>query len=59
MRATHIQNAEIINYLMGAYCPVVAQLSGLNEQAKQARIDLSASSEAGQQDHGTLKGPCQ
>jgi hypothetical protein len=34
-----IQNAEIINYLMAAYCRVVAQLSGLGEKEKQARMD--------------------
>ena len=31
-----VENAEIVNYLMAAYCPVVAQLSGLGEQEKQA-----------------------
>jgi hypothetical protein len=34
-----VENAEIVNYLMAAYCPVVAQLSGLGEQEKQARMD--------------------
>jgi hypothetical protein len=34
-----VENAEIVNYLMAAYCPVVAQLSGLGEQEKQARLD--------------------
>ena len=34
-----VQNAEMIDYLMAAYCPVVAQLSGLGEQEKQARMD--------------------
>ena len=29
-----VENAEIVNYLMGAYCPLVAQLSGLGEQEK-------------------------
>ena len=29
-----IENAEIINYLMAAYCPIVAQLSGLNGPAE-------------------------
>jgi len=33
------QNAEIVNYLMAAYCPVVAQLSGLGQQEKQARMN--------------------
>lgn len=34
-----VENAEIVNYLMAAFCPVVAQLSGLGEQEKQARLD--------------------
>jgi len=34
-----IQNAEVVNYLMAAYCPVIVQLSGLSEQEKQARMD--------------------
>ncbi len=34
-----IENAEIINYLMAAYCPIVAQLSGLTDQQKQAQMD--------------------
>jgi hypothetical protein len=34
-----VENAEIVNYLMVAYYPVVAQLSGLGEQEKQARMD--------------------
>jgi hypothetical protein len=34
-----VQNTEIVNYLMGAYCPIVAQISGLGEQQKQARLD--------------------
>jgi hypothetical protein len=38
-----VRNVEIINYLMAAYCPSVAQLSGLGEQEKQARMDRFAS----------------
>lgn len=34
-----VENAEIVNYLMAPFCPVVAQLSGLGEQEKQARLD--------------------
>ena len=34
-----VQNAEMIDYLMAAYCPVVAQLSGIDEQDKHARMD--------------------
>jgi hypothetical protein len=37
-RYSGVENAEIINYLMAAYCPVVAQLSGLGEQEKQTRM---------------------
>ncbi len=33
-----VQNAEIRNYLITAYCPAVAQLSGLNDATKRARI---------------------
>ena len=38
-RYPSVENAEIMNYLMAAYCPVVAQLAGLGEQEKQARMD--------------------
>ena len=34
-----IENAEIVNYLMAAYCPTVAQLTGLGPQEQQARTD--------------------
>jgi len=34
-----VENAEIVNYLMAAYCPIVARLSGLDETEKQARMD--------------------
>ncbi|HKD74114.1 MAG TPA: hypothetical protein VKB76_01410 [Ktedonobacterales bacterium] len=34
-----VQNAEIANYLMAAYCPVVAKMSGVSEQEMQARMD--------------------
>ena len=34
-----VENTEIINYLMSGYCRVVAQLSGLDDQEKQARMD--------------------
>jgi len=37
------QNAEIINYLMAAYCRVIGQLTGLGEREKQARMDRFAS----------------
>jgi hypothetical protein len=34
-----IENAEIVNYLIAADCPVVAKIDGLGEQGKQARLD--------------------
>ena len=34
-----VENAELINYLMAAYCSGVAQLTGLGEQEMQARMD--------------------
>jgi hypothetical protein len=34
-----VENAEIVNYLVAAYCPVVAQMTGLGQQEKQARVD--------------------
>ena len=38
-----VENAEIMNYLMTAYCRVVAKLSGLDTQGQQARMDSFAS----------------
>jgi hypothetical protein len=38
-----VENAEIMNYLMTAYCRVVARLSGLDNQGQQARMDGFAS----------------
>jgi len=38
-----VENAEIINYLMTAYCRVVAGLSGLDSQEQKARMDRFAS----------------
>jgi hypothetical protein len=37
-----IENAEIVNYLMTAECPVVAKLERLGEQEKRARLDRFA-----------------
>jgi hypothetical protein len=34
-----VENAELVNYLVTAYCPVVARLSGVAEQEKQAQLD--------------------
>ncbi len=41
-----VENAEIVNYLMAAECPVVAKLGGLGEQEKRARLDRFASETA-------------
>ena len=38
-----VRNAEIVNYLVTAYCPVVARLSGLSDAEKTARVDRFAS----------------
>lgn len=42
-----VRDAEIMNYLVTAYCPVVAQLSGLGDAEKQSRVDRFAE-QAGQ-----------
>ena len=42
-----VRNAEIMNYLVTAYCPVVAQLSGLGDAEKRSRVDRFAE-QAGQ-----------
>jgi hypothetical protein len=34
-----VENAEIVNYLATAYCPVVARMTGLGDREKQARVD--------------------
>jgi hypothetical protein len=34
-----VENAEIVNYLVTADCPVVAKLSGLSDAEKQTRMD--------------------
>jgi hypothetical protein len=33
-----VQNAELVNYMITAYCPVVAQLAGLSDAEKQAQV---------------------
>jgi hypothetical protein len=38
-----VENAEVANYLMTAYCPATARLSGLSDAEKQTRIDRFAS----------------
>ena len=34
-----VENAEIVNYLVTAYCRVVARMTGLGDGEKQARVD--------------------
>jgi hypothetical protein len=34
-----VANAEVLNYLVAAYCPVVARLSGLGDAQKRGRMD--------------------
>ena len=36
------ENAEIVNYLVAAFCPMVNQLNGLGDAEKQGRIDAFA-----------------
>ena len=38
-RYPEVENAEIINYILNAYCPVVAENSTLTEQQKEAKLD--------------------
>jgi hypothetical protein len=33
-----VENAELVNYMITAYCPVVARLPGLSDGEKQAQI---------------------
>lgn len=35
--------SEIVNYLVAAYCPIVAARAGLDEAAKRARVERFAS----------------
>jgi hypothetical protein len=42
-RYPDVADAEVLDYLMTAYCPVVARLSGLGEAAKRTRMRLFAS----------------
>jgi hypothetical protein len=37
-----IENAEIINYLVTAYCPIVAGMPGMNESQKSAKVQSFA-----------------
>jgi len=42
-RYPSVRNAEVTNYLVTAYCPLVARLTGLSEAEKKARMDRFAS----------------
>ncbi len=41
IRSNHpaVKNAELVNYLVAGYCPVVMHLSGLSDAEKTSRID--------------------
>jgi hypothetical protein len=34
-----VSDTELVNYLVGGYCPVVAQMSGLSEMQKTAKVE--------------------
>src|SRR5271165_1212036 len=38
-RYPQVENAEIANYLITAYCPVIAQTTALSEAEKKAQLD--------------------
>ncbi len=38
-RDPQAENAELVNYIVTAYCPVVDRLTGLSESEKKARLD--------------------
>jgi len=38
-RYPQVENAEIANYLITAYCPVIAQTTALSEAGKKAQLD--------------------
>ena len=38
-RFPNAENAELANYIVSAYCPVVHRLIGLSEAEKKARLD--------------------
>ena len=37
-----VRNAELVNYLVTAYCPVVGRLSGLSDAERKSRVDRFA-----------------
>src|SRR5208282_81266 len=34
-----VENAEVVNYIVTAYCPVVKDTTGMSDKAKQARMN--------------------
>lgn len=34
-----VENAELVNYIVTAYCPVVKDMTGMSDKAKQARMN--------------------
>ncbi|MGO8910661.1 MAG: hypothetical protein ACLQDM_15275 [Bradyrhizobium sp.] len=39
-RYPSVENAEIVNYIVTAYCPIVAGLEGLSEAEKKERLEV-------------------
>lgn len=37
-----VENAEVVNYIITAYCPVVKDMTGMSDKAKQARMNRFA-----------------
>lgn len=42
-RYPNVENAELANYVIAAYCPTVASLSGLSDAQKKSRMDAFVS----------------
>jgi len=42
-RYPNVERAELVNYLVTAYCPVVAALPNLNDSQKRATVETFAS----------------
>ena len=42
-RHPDVRNVELVNYLLTAYCPVVARMSGLGDAEKMSRLNRFAS----------------
>lgn len=42
-RYPKVENAELVNYLVTAYCPVAAGMPGLNDSQRRAQVETFAS----------------